>query len=133
MNNFTEQQINDKLKQLASIKPSEDSNCRINQNIRNLIVGMGRKPAVSYHWRYCISAAAAVLLIGIGLFNTHKDQKYVPVDKHLSSESRLTLAKLNAVVRYGGQQGLNEYLDKIESNRQPRAEKITLQDLMKEL
>lgn len=134
MSNFTERQINEKLKELASIEPSEDSVRRMNQQVRGIISGMDKKPAASYGFFYYAAASAAILLIAIGLF-----YKTTPVEPQqetawqMPTEPTLTLAKLNAVFTHGGQKEVDDYFEKAEALRQPRADVITLQEIMKEL
>lgn len=134
MNNYTEQQIEEKLKQLASIQPGENSRRRMNQNIRSIISETGKKSRASYRFLYYVAASAAVLLIGIGLlYDTRPVEKPSKIVRQMLTEPAPTLVKLNAAFQNGGQQALNEYLEIIESNRQPRAETITLQEIMKDL
>jgi hypothetical protein len=134
MNKYTEQQIEDQLKQLASIQPGEESLRRMNRNIRSIISGAGEKSRASYRFLYYVAASAAVLLIGIGLlYDTRPVEKPSKIVGQMLTEPTPTLVKLNAVFQSGGQQALNEYLEIIESSRQPRAETITLQEIMKDL
>lgn len=133
MNNYTEQQIEEKLKALAAIEPSEGSVHQMNQSIRSVISVAGRKPATRSFFYYA-AASAAILLIGMSvLYDFNPAVTPTSPGFYTQTESRLTLAKLNAVFQFGGQQALDDYFETVEQNRQPRAETITLQQIMKEL
>lgn len=134
MNNYTNRQIEEQLKQLQSIRPGAESLERMNRQVRRIITDAGQTPATSYGLWYYAVASAAILLIGIGLLY-HVE----PIPDRLAGfgnalpEQPLTLAKLNAVFNSGGQQALNKYFETVESQRQPRAESVTLQEMLKEL
>ena len=134
MNKYTEQHIQDTLKTLSSIEPSRASRRRADDHVRRIISGIETNPSNLRGIFYYAVASAAVLLIGFGLFWQSESliQPNPPV-KFTFSKPVPTLANLNAVLNTGGQQALNEYLDKIEEHRQPRAETLTLQDIMAEL
>ena len=134
MNKYTEQQIEEKLKQLASIEPSEDSFRQTNQRVRNIISDIDKKPTAPPRFFYYAVASAAILLIGIAfLYNSGTVEEPQKIVRQRPTEPTLTLARLNVVFNNGGQKALELYLEKAEANRQPRAETITLQEIMKEL
>ena len=134
MNNYTENNIKEQLKQLASIEPGEDSLRQMNQSVRSIISGAGKKPATVHSFFYYAAASAAVLLIGMSVLYDFNPAVTPPRPGfYAQTEPRLTLAKLNAVFQFGGQQALDDYFEMVEQNRQPRAETITLQQIMKEL
>ena len=134
MNKYTEQQIEEQLKMLSSIEPSDDSIRRMNQRVRSVIVDIDGKSAKPHGFLHYAIASAAMLIIGISLlYNSTPFETPSSIVWQIPTEPTPTLAKLNAVFQNGGQQALNDYLEKIESNRQPRAESLTLQDIMKEL
>ena len=133
MNKYTEQQIEEQLKQLSSIEPSGDSVRRMNQNIRNIISGVEKKRA-AHGFLYYALTSAAMLIIGISLLYNSMPIKTPPsIVQYIPTEATLTLAKLNNVFNHGGQKALDEYFEKVEANRQPRADSLTLQEIMKEL
>lgn len=134
MNNYSEQEIKDCLDQLAAIEPDQNSVRRVDRQMHQYIIGMEPKTDSIRSLVYYALGSAAVLLIGIGLLY-HPDSVITPdvPIQTASCEPMPTMAKLNAAFNEGGQKGLNEYLDKIEQHRQPRAESVTLQELMKEL
>lgn len=132
MNNYTDRQIEEQLKQLQSIRPGAESLERMNTRIRNLIADADQTSKSYSLWSYAV-ASAAVLLIGISLLYTTKPVETGPFGRYpASTESAFTLAKLNAVFNNGGQQALNDYFEE-EQQRQPRAESVTLQEMLKEL
>ncbi|MHC4386076.1 MAG: hypothetical protein ACYSU8_05900 [Planctomycetota bacterium] len=133
MNKYTQQQIEEKLKILASIEPSAESAHQMNQSVRRIISGAGRKPTTRSFFYYA-AASAAMLLIGMSFLYDFNPAATPPTTSLYSqSGPRLTLAKLNAVFQSGGDKALDDYFEMVESNRQPRTETITLQEIMKEL
>ena len=133
MNKYTEQQIKEKLKTLASIEPSAGSVGHMDQNICRIISDADRKSSIRSFFYYA-AASAAVLLIGIGLlYDFNPVQIPLTTGLYAQDEPRLTLAKLNAVFQSGGHKALDDYFEMVEQHRQPRAETVTLQDIMKEL
>ncbi len=134
MNKYTEQQIEEQLKQIASIKPGDESLRQMNQSIRSIISSASRKPTTAHSFFYYAAASAAMLLIGMSVLYDFNPAVIPPKpDFYTQTEPKLTLAKLNAVFQAGGQQALDDYFEMVESHRQPRAETITLQEIMKEL
>ena len=134
MNKYTEQQIEEKLKTLSSIEPSNDSLRRMDQNIRSIISGVTKKPTATRSFLYYALASAAMLIIGISLLYDSAPPRTPPtIVRQAPTEPTLTLAKLNTVFNHGGQKALDEYFEKVESNRHPRAETLTLQEILKEL
>jgi len=133
MNNYTEQQIEEQLKQIASIEPSENSARQMNQSVRRIIANSGKKPATRSFFYYAV-ISAAVLLIGMSvLYNSSPSVIPSMAGLYTQTKPQLTLAKLNTVFESGGHQALDDYFEMVEQNRQPRAETITLQQIMKEL
>lgn len=134
MNKVTEQLIEEKLKKLASIEPSTTSRQRMKDHVRQAITGLDTRQPNTRGFSYYAIASAAMLLIGIGLLYDHNPTPPSPIANiYPDTDSKLTLAKLNNVFNQGGQKALDEYFEKIESHRQPRAETITLQELLAEL
>ena len=133
MNKYTKEHIEEKLRTLASIEPTEESVRQMNQSVRRIIIGSSSKPTTRSFFYYA-AASAAMLLIGISiLYNSNPIVTPPTISSYAQTNSRPTLAKLNAVIDAGGQQGLDDYFEMVDSNRQPRAETITLQQIMKEL
>lgn len=133
MNKYTEHQIEEKLKTLASTAPSAESVQRMNQNVRHVISDVDRKPKMHSFFYYALTSAA-MLLIGIGIL--YDNNPTVPsqiAGIYRDTEPKLTRAKLNAVFQSGGHKALDDYFEMVEQSRQPRAETITLQDILKEL
>ncbi len=133
MNKYTEQQIEEKLNQLASIEPSGDSLRRMNQNVSNIISDVAEKPTKTHGFLYYAIASAAVLLIGISLLYHTEIIQPPKIVQQIPTEPTLTLAHLNAVFNNGGQTALDEYFEKAQIHRQPRADSVTLEDILKEL
>ena len=134
MSNYTEQQLEDKLKILASIEPSVVSRQRMNNRIRQVIAGSETHQPITRSFFYYAVTSAAMLLIGIGLLRqTGSIEKPYQIAHPTQTDTDPTLANLNAVFNDGGQKAMEQYLDTIEQHRQPRAETITLQEIMKEL
>ncbi len=134
MNNFTERQIEDKLKILASVEPDETSVRRTNRRIRRLITNADAKPQKIYGFLCYAAASAAVLLMAVGLLCRTAPVKKPPVVAwQMPATPAPTRAYLNAVFNHGGQKALDQYLEEIESNRHPRAENLTLQEVMNDL
>ena len=133
MNKYTEQQIKEKLKTLASIEPSAESVGHMDRNIRRIISDAGRRSSIRSFFYYA-AASAAMLLMGISLLYDFNPVQIPPTTGlYAQDEPRLTLAKLNTVFQSGGHKALDDYFEMVESHRQPRAETITLQQIMKEL
>ena len=133
MNEYTEKQIEEKLKTLASIEPSKESVRQMNQSVRRTLSGAGKKPT-THGFFYYAAASAAMLLIGTSiLYDFNPAIAPSKTGLYIQSEPRLTLAKLNAVFQSGGDKALDDYFEMVEQNRHPRAETITLQQIMKEL
>ena len=133
MNKYTEQQIEEKLKTLASIEPSSESVHRMNQSVRNIISDTGRKQKMHGFLYYAI-ASAAMLLIGISVL--YDSTPTVPshiASSYSDTKPKLTRAKLTAVLQSGGYKALDDYFEMVEQRRQPRAETVTLSEIMKEL
>jgi hypothetical protein len=133
MNKYTEQHIEDQLGQIASIEPTRNSVRRMNRSVRNIITGTCKTPK-SRSFLYYATASAAILLIGVSIlydFNPATKSPQPSIYSH--SEPQLTLARLNAVFEAGGHKALDDHFEMVEQNRQPRAETITLQQIMKEL
>ena len=126
MNNYTEQQIEDKLKTLASLEPSNESIDRMNQQIRARLSGQRR----SYPLVYSILSAAAVLLICLMLFDAQ------PVPRDILSGTSKTVGisriELNMTFRNGGEKALDKHLD-LYAKRDAQPEMVSLHELMKEL
>ena len=134
MDNYTENQIEEKLKNLASTEPDRDSFNRMEKRVRGVITRT-HSPAKLHGFIYYAAASAAVLLIGIGLLydlNPAEIPSLNP-DLYTQTEHRPTLAKLNAVFEEGGHEALDDYFEMAEQHRQPRADAITLQQIMTEL
>ena len=133
MNKYTEQQIKEKLKTLASIEPSAGSVGHMDRNIRRIISDAGRRSSIRSIFYYA-AASAAVLLMGISLLYDFDPVQSPPATGlYAHDEPGFTLAKLNAVFQSGGHEALDNYFEMAEQHRQPRAENITLNELMKEL
>lgn len=133
MNKYTDRQIEEQLKQLQSIEPGAASLERMNRQVRRIIADAGQPSRPYGFWTYA-AASAAVLLLGIGLlYHAKPIESGLPGFYPASTQAPFTLAKLNAVFNDGGQQALQDYFEKIESQRQPRAESVTLQEMLKEL
>ena len=134
MSKYTEKQIEEELKMLGSIEPSETSVRRMNQNVRDIISGVDKKPTTTRSFLYYALASAAMLIIGISLlYDTTPFETPLSIVQYTPAEPALTLAKLNNVFNHGGQKALDEYFEKVEANRQPRADSLTLQEIIKEL
>ena len=133
MNKYTEQQIEEKFKMLASIEPSEKSARQVNQSVRRIISGADRKPTI-HGFFYYAAASAAVLLLSMSILYDFNPAISPPTPSfYMQTLPSPTLAKLNAVFDEGGQKALDDYFEIMEQNRQPRAETITLDEIMKEL
>ena len=133
-NNITEQQIREKLKQIAALEPPQSSVQWMSQNVRSMIENKKEKAPETPGILYYTLSAAAMLLVGIGFL--YYSSVLITPDKHTvytQSESIPTLAELHAIFESGGQKALEEHLEEKESNRQPRAETMTLDEIMKEL
>lgn len=134
MNNYTEKKIEEQLEQLQSIEPGAESLRRMNRRIQNMVVEAEKKSTIVYGLSRYAVASAAVLLIGIGLLYTTNTIEQKPfVLQPTPAAPDLSLARLNIVFNKGGQQALNDYFEKIESQRQPRVKSVTLQEMLKEL
>ena len=126
MNNYTEQQIEEKLKTLASLEPGAESVDRMNRQIRTQLAN----PKRSYPLTYSILSAAAVLLICLMLF----DSRPIPgsIYPDTPKTAGMSLIELNTTFRNGGEKALDEHLN-VYAKRDAQPETITLQELMKEL
>ncbi|MHC4526097.1 MAG: hypothetical protein ACYSUT_02955 [Planctomycetota bacterium] len=133
MNNYSERQIEDSLEQLASAEPKRDSVKRVEQQIHQYITGTTQKPISIRSLVYYAVASAAVLLISSGLLYHLEPVETVRIAYQQETAPMLTRANLNAAFKQGDQQGLDTYLEKVESHRQPRAEKTTYHQLLNEI
>lgn len=131
MTNYSEQQIEENLRHLAAMQPEQNSVDRVNRQLRTYLGETDPRSARSLI--YYAASTAAVLLINIGLLYQFKPAKTPLTAYPPSAAPSLTLANLNAAFETGGQQGLDAYFDKVESHRQPRAETITLQQLLNDI
>ena len=129
MNKYTEQQIKDKLDQLANIRPAEETIRQANQKIRAMLTN--RKQSLPL--LYSILSTAAMLLIGLSLFfptTPTTTLEYQPVNQ---DDAALTRIQLNQTFSAGGEKALDERLEKAWSKRDAQPETITLQHLLQEL
>jgi hypothetical protein len=99
------------------------------------VIAESPSPTKQHGFIYYAVASAAVLLIGISILYDLNPAEITPSGTNLytQTESRVTLAKLNAVFDEGGNEALDDYFEMVEQNRQPRAETITLQQILTEL
>lgn len=133
MDNYTEQDIRKKLDRLASIEPDKASLQRMNRRVYKILDSAGEHSAPIRSFVYYALTSAAVFMIGVSFLHINPGRTRQNRDWAMPAKPTLTLAQLNAVFENGGQKALDEYLDKVEIKRQPRAESITLQEMLKEL
>lgn len=126
MNNYTEQQIEEKLKTLATLEPGSESIDRMNHQIRTQLTGRRR----SFPLAYSILSAAAVFLVCLMLF----DAQPVPRDifSGVSETVGISRIELNMTFRNGGEKALEKHLN-LYAKRDAQPEMVSLHELMKEL
>ncbi len=147
MPKYNENEILQRLKLLSQLKPTSQATKRAIENVRQTLVNEPKREQIQHAniWHVIIKspatklAAAAVIIIAVGLFLVHRgpDEQIKPTEvaKVTKSPAELTtFASLTFAYRRGGMKALEKQFEKAEKKVRPGlAERITIDQLICEL
>lgn len=144
MSKFDEKEIRHKLEIISHIEPTSQSTGRALERVRRALIGEEQRDSNANLWskfkksRITRLAAAAVIIIAIGLFIVHRR----PVERIEPPEvleitrtpaELLTVASLRTAYRRGGIEALEKQCDEAVEKLGRRETKVSIQELFAEL
>jgi len=145
MPKFNENEILRRLKLLSQLEPTSEATDRAIERVRQTLIDKGKveESSSARIWRVVIQspitkiAAAAVIIIAVGLFLVHRGPgeqvKPTEVAKVTKSPAEMmTLASFTFAYRRGGIEAVEEMCDKAFKMAGPRPAKVSIQELLEE-
>jgi len=145
MPKFNENEILRRLKLLSQLEPTSEATDHATERVRQTLANKQKKreSSIARIWRAIIQspitklAAAAVIIIAVGLFLVHRGPgeqvKPTEVAKVTKSPAEMmTLASFTFAYRRGGIEAVEEMCDKAFKMAGPRPAKVSIQELLEE-
>lgn len=145
MPKFNEEEILRRLKRLSQLEPTSEATDRAIERVRQTLIDKGKveESSSARIWRAVIQspitklAAAAVIIIAVGLFLVHRgpDEQIKPTEVAKAAKSpaeMMTMASLNIAYRQGGIEAVEEICDRAFKMVGPRPASLTVKQLLAE-
>lgn len=145
MPKFNENEILRRLKLLSQLEPTSEATDRAIERVRQTLIDKGKveESSSARIWRAIIQspitklAAAAVIIIAVGLFLVHRgpSEQVKPTEVAKAAKSpaeMMTMASLNIAYRQGGIEAVEEICDRAFKMVGPRPASLTVKQLLAE-
>jgi len=146
MPKFNEEEILRRLKHLSQIEPTPEATERAKERARQTLTDKQkrRESSSARIWRAIIQspitkvAAAAVIIIAVGLFLVHRGpgEQVKPTEAAKVAKSpaeMVTLASFTFAYRHGGMEAVEEICDKAFKIMGPRPSSLSVRELFEEI